>query len=342
LRNIKIEKYLLRERRKNMKRLILIVSILFLICIFTLTTTTIQAQPYPNRTIQLVIPATPGAAIDTTGRLVADELGKILGTQMITVNKPGASMTLGTDMVVRSKKDGYTLLYANTTAIIYSRVASPEIVPYDPVKDLEPLGMHLWIPSVVAVREDSPWKTFSEFITYAKQNPQKIRISTHSEASIDRFNVEICQSLTGAQFSYIPFKGAPEAMTALLGGHVEATANALSLALPHFSAGKMRILLTSRKYPEFPNIPTLTELGYKQELNAGWFALYAPAGVPEEVKKVLIPAFQRTVRNPEMKSKIGKMGFIVDYKSPAELNKIMIEDYETSVAIAIKIGLRKQ
>jgi len=327
-----------------MKRLNLILIIGSFSSIFTLgpITTTAQVKPYPSHTIQLIIPATPGAAIDTTGRLAADELGKILGTQIITVNKPGASMTLGTDAVVRSKKDGYTLLYANTTAIVYSRVSSPEIVPYDPVKDLEPLGMHLWVPSVVAVKEDSPWKTFSEFVTYAKQNPEKIRISTHSEASIDRFNVEICQSLTGAQFSYIPFKGAPEAMTALLGGHVEATATALSLALPHFSAGKMRILLTSRKYPELPNIPTLTELGYKQELNAGWFALYAPAGVPEEVKKALIPAFQRAVTNPEMKSKIGKMGFIVDYKSPAELNKIMIEDYEISVAIAIKIGLRKQ
>jgi tripartite-type tricarboxylate transporter receptor subunit TctC len=279
--------------------------------------------------------------VDIAGRLVADELGKILGTQIIMINKPGASMTLGTDAVVKSKKDGYTLLYANTTAMVYSRVPAPDIVPYDPVKDLEPLGMHLWVPLVVAVKEDSPWKTFPELVSYAKQNPGKLRVSSHGEASIDRFNVEIWQSLTETEFSHIPFKGPPEAVTALLGGHVEVTSTALSLALPHFNAGKLRILLITRKYPELPNIPTLTELGYKQELGAGWFAFYAPAGVPEEVKKVLVPAFKRIATNPEMKSKIDKMGFVVDYKSPAELKRIMIEDYDVAVAIAIKTGLRK-
>ena len=321
--------------------LILLVGLFSFICTLGLITTTTQAQPYPNRPIQLIIPATPGAAVDIAGRLVADDLGKILGTQIITINKPGASMTLGTDAVVKSKKDGYTLLYANTTAMVYSRVPAPDIVPYDPVKDLEPLGMHLWVPLVVAVKEDSPWKTFPELVSYAKQNPGKLRVSSHGEASIDRFNVEIWQSLTETEFSHIPFKGPPEAVTALLGGHVEVTSTALSLALPHFNAGKLRILLITRKYPELPNIPTLTELGYKQELGAGWFAFYAPAGVPEEVKKVLVPAFKRIATNPDMKSKIDKMGFVVDYKSPAELKKIMIEDYDVAVAIAIKTGLRK-
>jgi tripartite-type tricarboxylate transporter receptor subunit TctC len=326
-----------------MKRfiLILIVGLFSFICTLSLITTTTQAQPYPNRPIQLIIPATPGAAVDITGRLAAEELGKILGTQIITINKPGASMTFGTDAVVKSKKDGYTLLYANTTAIVYSRVPAPDIVPYDPVKDLEPLGMHLWVPLVVAVKEDSPWETFSELVDYAKQNPGKLRVSSHGEASLDRFNVEIWQSLTETQFSHIPFKGPPEAVTALLGGHVEVTSIALSLALPHFNAGKMRILLITRKWPGLPNIPTLTELGYKQELGAGWFAFYAPAGVPEEVKKVLIPAFEKVAKNPELKAKIDKMGFLVDYRPPELLKKQTIEDYERAAAIAIKIGLRK-
>jgi len=321
--------------------LILIVGLFSFFLTLGLITTTTQAQPYPNRPIQLVIPATPGAAVDVAGRLVAGELGKILGTQIITINKPGASMTLGTDAVVKSKKDGYTLLYANTTAMVYSRVPAPDIVPYDPVKDLESLGMHLWVPLVVAVKEDSPWKTFPELVSYAKQNPGKLRVSSHGEASIDRFNVVIWQSLTETQFSHIPFKGPPEAVTALLGGHVEVSSIALSLALPHFNAGKLRILLITRKYPKLPNIPTLTELGYKQELGAGWFAFYAPAGVPEEVKKVLVPAFKKIATNSEMKAKIDEMGFVVDYKSPAELKKIMIEDYDVAVAIAIKTGLRK-
>ena len=324
-----------------MKRFILIVSGLFFICAFGLTTTTIQAQPYPERNIQLIIPTTPGSAVDVVGRLVAEELGRILGTQVIALNKPGASMTAGTDAVVRSKKDGYMLLYATTTAMVYSRVPNPEIVPYDPVKDLEPLGMHLWVPAALVVKQDSPWKTFSEYVEYGKKNPGKLSISIHSIGAIEHFNLEVIKSLTDTQFNMIPFKGAAEALTGLLGGHVDSSFVGLTLTLPHVKSGKMRILLTSRKWPGLPDLPTITELGYKQELSAGWFAFYAPAGIPEEVKKVLVSAFERIAKNPEMKSKIDGMGFTVDYKSPVELKRIMIEDFEAAMAIAQKIGLRK-
>ena len=324
-----------------MNRLILMLSILFFICTFSLPTTTIQAQPYPERNIQLIIPTTPGSAVDIVGRLVAEELGRILGTPVIALNKPGASMTSGTDAVVRSKRDGYTLLYATTTAMVYSRVPNPEIVPYDPVKDLEPLGMHLWVPAVLVVKQDSPWKTFSEYIEYAKKNPEKLSISIHSVGAIEHFNVEVIKSLTDTQFNMIPFKGASEALTGLLGGHVDSSFIGLTLTLPHVKSGKMRILLTTRKWPGLPELPTITELGYKQELSAGWFAFYAPAGIPEEVKKVLVSAFEKIARNPEMKSKIDGMGFTVDYKSPVELKRIMIEDFEAAMAIAQKIGLRK-
>jgi len=324
-----------------MKRLILIISVLFFICTLGLTTTPIQAQPYPERNIQLIIPTTPGSAVDIVGRLVAEELGRILWTQVIALNKPGASMTSGTDAVVRSKKDGYTLLYATTTAMVYSRVPNPEIVPYDPVKDLEPLGMHLWVPAALVVRQDSPWKTFSEYVEYGKKNPGKLSISIHSIGAIEHFNLEVIKSLTDTQFNMIPFKGAAEALTGLLGGHVDSSFVGLTLTLPHVKSGKMRILLTSRKWPGLPELPTIAELGYKQELSAGWFGFYAPAGISEEVKKVLVSGFERIARNPEMKSKIDGMGFTVDYKSPAELRRIMIEDFEAAMAIAKKIGLGK-
>jgi tripartite-type tricarboxylate transporter receptor subunit TctC len=280
--------------------------------------------------------------MDITGRLLAEELGKILGTQVIVMNKPGAAMTLGTDAVVRSKKDGYTLLYTGSSAIVYARVTNPETVPYDPDKDLEPLGLSLFLPLTVTVQESSPWKTFNDLIDYAKKNPGKLRVSTIGQGSTDHFNLELVQSLTGAQFTHVPFKGGEAVLTALLGGHVEVTNDALSKMLPHVNAGKLRILLISKKMPEFPNIPTITELGYKQDLLTAWMASFAPAGIPEEVKRVLVPSVEKAIKNPELKSKIEKMGgYLVDYKSPAELKKIMVEDYERANAIAIKIGLRK-
>lgn len=324
-----------------MKRFTIAVCLISVVYVLGLTTSTIQAQPYPSRTIQLVIPMPPGGFMDIIGRGLAEELGKILGTQLIVLNKPGASMTLGTDAVVRSKKDGYTIVYTNTSAIVYARVTNPETVPYDPVKDLEPLGFHLFFPQIIAVLDSSPWKNYSELVDYAKKNPGKLRVCTVGQGSLDHFNLEITQTLTGAQFTHVPVKGAAAIITSLLGGHIEVTYTAFIVVIPDVESGKLRILLLSKKVPDLPNVPTLSELGYKQDLLSAWFAFFAPAGVPEEVKRVLVPAIEKAIKNPELKAKIEKLGCIVDYKSPAELKKLMVEDYERANAIALKIGLRK-
>jgi tripartite-type tricarboxylate transporter receptor subunit TctC len=283
----------------------------------------------------------PGTTGDITGRLVAEELSKILGTPVIVLNKPGASMTLGTDVVARSKKDGYTIAYTNTSAIIYAKVSNPEVVPYDPFKDLEPLGLHVFFSNVVAVHESSPWKTFSELIDDAKKNPEKIRVGTPGIGSLSHFCLALMETLTGAKFNHIPLKGTQPMITNLMGKHLEVIITAPSQVLPFVSEGKARALAVSKKTPQLPDVPTLTELRYNQDLLSAWFALYAPAGVPEEVKKVLVPAIEKAIKTPEMRPKIEKLGFVVEYKSPQELRKIMTEDYETASAIAVKIGLRK-
>ena len=165
------------------------------------------AQPYPNRPIQLVIPGAAGSILDIAGRLTGEELGKILGTQLIPLAKPGAGFTLGTDFVVRSKKDGYTLAYTNSASIVFTRVVNLETVPYDPDKDLDPLGLHLFFPNAIAVQASAPWKTFAELFDYGKKNPEKIRVSTTGIGSTSHFNLQLIESLSGAQFTHVPFKG---------------------------------------------------------------------------------------------------------------------------------------
>jgi tripartite-type tricarboxylate transporter receptor subunit TctC len=324
-----------------MRRRVLIADLLLLTYVLGVPVLTTQAQPYPNRPIQLVIPAVAGATSDITGRLLAEEMEKILGTKIVVVNKPGGSMTLGTDAVARSKKDGYTIVYTPSAATVYARVTNPETVPYDPGKDLEPLGIHCFFPLVLAVQENSPWKTFHELIDHAKKNPGKLRVSTPGLGSVANFDIEIIQSLTNAQFTHVPFKGGESVVTALLGGHVEVTCDILAKFIPHVDAGKLRILLITKKVAEASGIPAITELGYKQDLLSAWFALYAPAGIPEEVKRILVPAVEKAVKDPGLKAKIEKMGYVVDYKSPGELKKMMAEEYEVALGIAKKIGLRK-
>ena len=324
-----------------MKRFILIATLFLVFCAWSTGLPTVHAQSYPGHPIQMIIPMDPGSAGDMVVRPFADELGKLLKTPVIVQNKPGAAATLGTDLVVKSRKDGYTLLYANTSAIVYAKAASPETVPYDAVKDLEPLGLHCFFPLTLAVQATAPWKTFGEMIDYAKKNPEGIRVATPGQGSIDHFNLEIIQSLTGTRFTMIPFKAGAAALTALLGGHVDATSVANSLTGPHAQSGKLRILLLTNKMREYPTVPTISELGYKRDLLMAWFALFAPAGIPEDVKKVLVPAIEKTIKNPELAAKIEKLGFIIDYRPPAELKKLVVSDYETARALSIKLGLGK-
>ena len=159
--------------------------------------------------------------------------------------------------------------------------------------------------------------------------------------SIGHFRLEIIKSLTGADITMIPFKGTSPIVTALLGGHIEAAFVSVPMCSPHFKAGKLRGLLVDQKVAEFPDIPTLLQLGYSRDLPPAWFGLFAPAGVPEEVKKVLIPAIEKAIKNPELEAKIQRIGYIPQYKSPSELKRLIIRDYEEARSIAIRIGLSK-
>jgi tripartite-type tricarboxylate transporter receptor subunit TctC len=323
-----------------MKRSMIATCLITSFCLMSLPLMA-HAEPYPNKPIQLIMPIPAGGGGDVNGRIMLDDLTKILGQQIIVSNKPGASDTLGTDALAKSKKDGYTLGYTSSAAMVYSRVTNPESVPYDPVKDFDPLALHTFFPLAVAVQANSPWKTFNELVDYAKKNPGKLRVSTAGVGSTSNFDVEIVQSLTGAQFTHVPFKGGEAVVTALLGGHVEVSFDIIGKFIPHVEGGKLRLLLVSRKVSSFPNLPTIKELGYSRDLLSGWHAMFGPAGLPEDVKKILVPAIEKAMKQPGGKGKIENLGYVVEYKSPEELRKLIINDYETAKAIAVKLGLSK-
>ena len=152
---------------------------------------------------------------------MGEELSKLLKVPIVVVNRPGAGGTLGTDSVVKAKKDGYTLLLTNNASLIYNRVLTPESVSYDLFKDLTPLGLAARTPILLAVRQDAPYKNFGEMVDFAKKNPGKVRLGTAGAGSVGHFTVEIINSLTGADLIMVPFKGAAPGISALLGGHVE-------------------------------------------------------------------------------------------------------------------------
>jgi len=296
------------------------------------------SQHYPDRPIQLIIPNPPGASMDIAARILVPEMEKALGGRIIPNNKPGAATVLGTEAVVRAKKDGYTILYTGSGAMTFAPILNPEVVHYDPTKDLEPLGFHYLFASGINVRSESPWKTFGELIDYAKKNPGKLRVSTTGVGSLPHFMMEMIQVMTGAQFTHVPFEG-DSVVTAVLGGHVELSCDSYAKVKPHIDTGKIRVLLTNYKMPAAPEIPTITELGYKQKLPNSWFALYAPVGIPEEARKALVPAVEKAVK--ATKTRIEELYGVCEYKPPAEMKKMVEEDYKQMYEVAVKVGLRK-
>jgi tripartite-type tricarboxylate transporter receptor subunit TctC len=241
--------------------------------------------------------------------------------------------------VVRGKKDGYTILFAGASATVYVPVFSPDIVKFDPSKDLDPLGLYYFLPQTITVRSDAPWKTFPELIDYAKKNPGKLRVSTTGVGSSPHFILEMIQAMTGAQFTHVPFEGGDTVVTALLGGHVEVTCEAVGKVKPHVEAGKMKILLLTNKMAVYPSVPTITELGYKQDLPLTWWGFWTAAGVPEDVRKILVPAVEKAVKGT--RAKVDQLGNITEYRTPAEMKKLREEEYRKIYDMAVKIGFRK-
>jgi tripartite-type tricarboxylate transporter receptor subunit TctC len=308
---------------------------------FTIMAATVCAQSYPSGAINLVIPLAAGDTSDVAGRTISEELSKLLKVPIIILNRPGAGGTLGTDSAVKAKKDGYTLLFANNAALIFNRILTPEAVAYDPLRDLTPLGLAARFPLLLAVRQDAPYKNFSEMVEYSKKNPGKVRVATVGAGSVGHFTVEIINSLTGAGLTMVPFKGASPGVTAILGGHVEGGALALGMVSSHMKAGAMRGVLVSTKIPEFADIPTLSQLGYRQNLLGVWTAFFAPAGVPAEVTKVLVPAVEKAVKDPAIAPKLAALGVVAEYAPPEKLVAEIREEHKTVEEIAKKAGLVK-
>ena len=299
------------------------------------------AQTYPKGPISLVIPLTSGDATDIAARTMGEELAKLLKVAVVPVNRPGAGGALGTDSVVKAAKDGYTILITINAALTFRRVLDPQNVQYDPLKDLTPLGLTTRIPSILAVRDDLPYRNFAEMIEHAKKNPGGVRAGTVGSGSVGDFTVQLVNSLAGVDITMVPFKGAAPAITALRGGHVEGVALALGALSGHLKSGAMRGIVISSKFPDFPAVPTLAELGYSQNLLGVWLGFFAPAGIGPEVSAVLVPAIEKVARDPALAARLAALGMLQDYAPPDKLAAEIRDEHRAVEQIARKAGLVK-
>ena len=257
-------------------------------CIATLSLS-VAAQDYPSRPITLIVPFPPGGVADNVARPVAQALGRQLGQSVIIENKQGAGGGIGMAQVAKSKPDGYTLLLAlSSISIIPEADKVLGRAPLFTLDQLTPIARFTADPVVLAVRTESPWKTYAEFMTYAKANPKKINYGSSGNYGTMHVPMEMLGSLTGTSFTHVPFTGAAPAVTALLGGSLDAVASGPSTVIQHVKAGKLRVLANwgPERHPALPEVPTLKELGVSVEF-AQWAGLFVPSGTPEPIVNAL-------------------------------------------------------
>lgn len=258
------------------------------------------AQDYPLRPITLIVPFPPGGVADNVARPVAQALSKQLGQSVVIENRQGAGGGIGMAQVAKAKPDGYTLLLAlSSISVIPEADKVLGRAPMFQLDQLLPIARFTADPVVLAVRAESPWKTYAEFIAFAKANPKKLNYGSSGNYGTMHVPMEMLAASAGASFTHVPFTGAAPAVTALLGGTLDAVASGPSTVVQHVKAGKLRVLANwgPERHPALPDVPTLREMGVATEY-AQWSGLFVPAGTPEPVLSALRKAAREIQQDP--------------------------------------------
>ncbi|HEX3063530.1 MAG TPA: tripartite tricarboxylate transporter substrate binding protein [Usitatibacter sp.] len=265
---------------------------------------------YPSRPVRIIVAFTPGSATDILARLTADTFTHSMGQAFVVENRAGAGGIIGTQAAKDAPPDGYTLTACPSGPFginpgIYSHL------PYDPVKDFEPISNIGLTPQAIVVGSQYPYKTLKEFVAAAKARPGEIAYGSLGVGSTSHLTMEAFQSAAGIKLNHIPFKGGSEAQTAILGGTFPVMSDTVPGVLAQVKAGKLRALGVAipKRSPFLPDVPTIAEQGYPGFESVGWIGLCAPAKTPVAILDKLNAEVQKMLASPEVKAKLEKLAF---------------------------------
>jgi len=277
-----------------------------------------HAQDYPTRPVRVIVPFSPGGAVDGPMRLLAQEMSKRLGQQVVVENKPGAGATIGSDMVAKAAPDGYTLLLASQTNAISASLYRQ--LPFDPIEDFAPISLIGREPGVLVVHPSLPVTTVAEFIAYAKERPGKIDYASSGNGSGQHLFMALFASSTGIKLNHVPYRGSGQATTDLLGGTVPASIPGTAGMVGHIKAGKLRALAVTgaNRSPQLPDVPTMREAGVAGYEAYVWMGLLAPKGTPAPIVDRLHREVVAALATPEVKAYMATAGIEIVGSTPAE------------------------
>lgn len=271
---------------------------------------------YPSKPVHLLLPFSAGGGGDVLGRLLAERMGKRLNQPFVVDNKPGAAGTIGTHTVATSPADGYTITIGGMSTHTLAPATYPKL-PYDPLKDFATIGRIGTSAIVMVAAKDFPANDIKEFVALAKAKPG-VQYASWGPGSTGHFCGEVLAQKAGVQLTHVPFKGASQIMTDILGGHIGAGFVDMATGTPFVKEGRVKALgVCTQRSPSLPDVASYKEQGIDFDKTLSW-VMYAPAGVPKPIVDKLAAALQATLKEPEVVSKLVALGITADYLPGAE------------------------
>jgi len=271
-----------------------------------------EPSSYPSQAIRIVVPYPPGGATDTLARLLASKLQESWRQTVVVENKPGASGTIGNDMVAKAPRDGHTILMGITALVQVQSLMTK--IPYDALKDLQPLVQVASTNSVLIVPASTPVHTLKEFIALAKANAGKYNYGSYGVGTSSHIQGSLLNMQAGLDLAHVPYKGAAPLLQDLRGGQLSAALIDMATARPHLEALKPLAVTGPQRNKALPNVPTFAELGFQSFEPVGWFGLFMPAGVPAPIAAKFTAEASRILRLPDVVERIEALGM-----TPGEL-----------------------
>lgn len=285
------------------------------------------AQGYPDKPIRLIVPFAPGGVTDTSGRVIAEGLGRRLGQQVVVENKAGASGNIGTASVAAAPADGYTLVLAfDGTMVINPHVFAK--IPFDTLKDFAPVGKIGDATLIIVSHPSFPGKTLKELIDISRKDPKGVSYGTSGVGGTPHIAGELLNLRAGAKLVHVPYKGGGQAMSDALGGNVPLVYTAVAGAIKHVEAGKLHAIAVSSRTrsPSLPNTPTFIEAGVPDFEASSWVGILAPAGTPRPVIDRLNKELNALLTSPEVVERLAKLGIVATPGTPEQFGEQMKAD----------------
>jgi tripartite-type tricarboxylate transporter receptor subunit TctC len=268
------------------------------------------AQNYPDKPIRVIVPVPAGGTPDVVARMVAPGLASLLGQQLVIDNRGGAGGLIGGELAARAVPDGYTLFFSSPGALVILPHLQKQVA-YDAIKDFAPVCLVSIGPFLLITHPALPVKSVKDLLALAKAGPGKLNYASAGNGAANHLAMELFKSMAGVNITHVPYKGAPQAITDLIGGSVNLMFNSIPPVLQHVKSGRLKLLGVSsaQRSPQLPDVPTVAEAGVAGYESTTWFGLLAPAKTPKQIVARLNELMVKVVRSPELKSQLESQGY---------------------------------